>query len=337
MWNRVFIIAEAGVNHNGDPELARRLVDAAVYAGADAVKFQAFRAEEVATAAAERAAYQRANEPERDESQLEMIRRVELGHEELKKVFDYCREKGITFISSAFDLESVDFLCDLGVPYLKVPSGEITNYPYLRHVAGKGRPVILSTGMATLGEVEGAVNLLRSGGCGDIVLLHCTTNYPTPPQEVNLRAIETMRRAFGLPVGYSDHTPGPAAAVAAIALGAVAIEKHLTLDRNLPGPDHRASLEPEEFRTMVRYIREVEVCLGDGLKRPTAGELAIMPAARRSLVARRDIAAGEVITEQCLAVKRPGTGISPVYWDLVVGRRARVDIPAGTVLTWDMV
>lgn len=337
MWDKVFIIAEAGVNHNGDLELAKRLVDAALYAGADAVKFQTFKAEEVATGFAERAAYQQANELHRDESQLEMIRRLELGYEEFKNISDYCREKGITFISSAFDLDSVDFLYELGVPYFKVPSGEITNYPYLRHIARKKRPVLLSTGMATLGEVEGAVTLLREEGCADVVLLHCTSNYPTPPDEVNLRAMQTMHRAFGLPVGYSDHTLGLATAVAAVALGAVVLEKHLTLDRNLPGPDHRASLEPEDFRKMVQYIREVEASLGDGIKRPTTSELAIMPAARRSLVARRDIAAGEIITEQCLTAKRPATGISPVYWDLVVGRRARVDIRAGTVLTWDMV
>lgn len=337
MWDRAFIIAEAGVNHNGDLELAKRLVDAALYAGADAVKFQTFKAEEVATGFAERAAYQQANEPHRDESQLEMIRRLELGYEEFKDISDYCREKGITFLSSAFDLDSVDFLYELGVPYFKVPSGEITNYPYLRHIARKKRPVLLSTGMATLGEVEGAVTLLREEGCADIVLLHCTSNYPTLPEEVNLQAMQTMRRAFGLPVGYSDHTLGLATAVAAVALGAVVLEKHLTLDRNLPGPDHRASLEPEDFRKMVQYIREVEASLGDGIKRPTTSELAIMPAVRRSLVARRDIAAGEIITEQCLTAKRPATGISPVYWDLVVGRRARVNIRAGTVLTWDMV
>lgn len=337
MWDRVFIIAEAGVNHNGDLELAKRLVDAALYAGADAVKFQTFKAEEVAADSAERAAYQQANEPQRDESQLEMIRRLELGYEEFRDISDYCRKKGITFLSSAFDLDSVDFLFELGVPYFKVPSGEITNYPYLRHIARKKRPVLLSTGMATLGEVEGAVTLLREEGCADIVLLHCTSNYPTPPEEVNLQAMQTMHRAFGLPVGYSDHTLGLATAVAAVALGAVVLEKHLTLDRNLPGPDHRASLEPEDFRKMVQYIREVEAGLGDGIKRPTTSELAIMPAVRRSLAAKRDIAAGEIITEQCLTAKRPATGISPVYWDLVVGRRARVDIRAGTMLTWDMV
>lgn len=337
MFNRVFIIAEAGVNHNGDLQLARKLVDAAVEAGADAVKFQTFKAEEVVTPGAERAQYQKDNMPERDENQLEMIKRLELSYAQFRELNDYCRQKGIIFLSSPFDLESIDFLAELGVPYFKIPSGEITNYPLLRRIAEKKRPVILSTGMATLGEVEGALRILREAGAKDITLLHCTTNYPALPEEVNLRAMLTMKQAFALPVGYSDHTMGIAVPIAAAALGAEMIEKHLTLDRNLPGPDHRASLEPGEFKELVVAIRQVEKSLGDGIKRPAPGELAVMPAARRSLVAARDIAAGEIITESCLTARRPGTGIPPNLWDVVVGRQARRDIAAGSILSWDMI
>lgn len=337
MSSKVFIIAEAGVNHNGDPALARQLVDAAVAAGADAVKFQTFKAEEVATPQAGRAPYQVENMPTHRENQLEMIRRLELDYLAFRELSEYCGQQGIMFLSSAFDLESVDFLGELGVPYFKIPSGEINNYPYLRRVGATGRSVILSTGMATLGEVEQALEILKGSGATDITLLHCTTNYPTPPEEVNLRAMLTMKQAFGLPVGYSDHTMGVAIPIAAAALGAEVIEKHLTLDRGLPGPDHRASLEPGEFKEMVAAIRQVEKSLGDGIKRPAPGELAIMPAARRSLVAARDIAAGEIITASCLVAKRPGTGIPPSYWDLVVGRRARQAIPAGCILDWAMI
>ncbi|MGI9862422.1 N-acetylneuraminate synthase [Moorella naiadis] len=337
MSGRVFIIAEAGVNHNGSLELAKRLVDAAIESGADAVKFQTFKAEAVVNPNAERAQYQRENIPERDESQLEMIKRLELSYSQFQELHSYCRERGIMFLSSPFDMESIDFLAELGVTYFKVPSGEITNCPYLRRIANKKRPVILSTGMATLGEVEGAIQIIREAGATDIILLHCTTNYPAPPEEVNLKAMLTMKQAFALPVGYSDHTMGIAIPIAAAALGAEVIEKHLTLDRTLPGPDHRASLEPGEFKEMVAAVRQVEKSLGDGIKRPAPGELAIMPAARRSLVAARDITAGEIVTEACLVAKRPGTGIPPSYWDLVVGRRARQDIPAGCILDWDMI
>ncbi|WP_258359746.1 N-acetylneuraminate synthase [Moorella sulfitireducens (nom. illeg.)] len=333
----VFIIAEAGVNHNGDLRLARKLVDAAVEAGADAVKFQTFKAEKVVTPGAERAQYQKDNMPGKDESQLEMIKRLELSYAQFRELYAYCWHKGIIFLSSPFDQESIDFLAALGVPYFKIPSGEITNYPFLRRIAGKKRPVILSTGMATLGEVEGALRVLREAGARDITLLHCTTNYPALPEEVNLRAMLTMKQAFALPVGYSDHTMGIAVPIAAAALGAEVIEKHLTLDRTFTGPDHRASLEPGEFKEMVAAIRQVEKSLGDGIKRPAPGELAIMPAARRSLVAARDIAAGEIITESCLTARRPGTGIPPNFWDVVVGRQARRDIAAGSILSWDMI
>lgn len=337
MLDKVFIIAEAGVNHNGDLQLAERLVDAAVEAGADAVKFQTFKAERVITATAERAEYQKKNMPDKDESQLAMIKRLELGFEDFRKLKNYCEGRGIVFLSSHFDLESIDFLDELGVLYFKIPSGEITNLPFLRRIGRKRRPVILSTGMSTLGEVEGAIEVLRRAGTEELVLLHCTASYPAPPEEVNLRAMLTLKQAFGLPVGYSDHTTGFAVPVAAAALGASVIEKHLTLSRQMEGPDHKASLEPAEFKSMVEAIRLVEKSLGDGLKKPTLQELEIMPAVRRSIVAARDIRAGERITGECLTVKRPGTGISPMFWDFLLGREARCDIPADAVLTWEMV
>ncbi|MDI6710306.1 MAG: N-acetylneuraminate synthase [Thermoanaerobacterales bacterium] len=335
--DRVFIIAEGGVNHNGDPELARRLVDTAREAGADAVKFQTFAPEQLVAAGAARAAYQQANMPDRDESQLEMIRRLALSGEAFRELKEYCDRAGIMFLSTPFDYQSVDLLYDLGVPLFKVGSGELTNYPLLEYIAGKGKPVIVSTGMATLGEVEQALVVVREAGAQDVTLLHCTSSYPTPYEDVNLRAMVTLERAFGVPVGYSDHTPGFEVAVAAAALGARVVEKHFTLDRNLEGPDHKASLEPGELTAMVRAIRHVEAALGDGFKRATPAERDTIRAARRSLVAARHIVAGELITADNLTLKRPGTGIPPAMWDIVIGRRARVDIPADTVLTWEMV
>jgi len=335
--DKIFIIAEAGVNHNGDLQLAKRLVDAAVETGADAVKFQTFKAERVVAAAAERAEYQKKNMPFKDETQFTMLKRLELGFEDFRELKSYCDWRGIIFLSSPFDLESIDFLDELGVPYFKIPSGEITNLPFLRRIGRKHRPVILSTGMSTLGEVEEAVNILRGAGTEELTLLHCTTSYPAPPEEVNLRAMLTLNKAFGLPVGYSDHTMGFAVPVAAAALGVSVIEKHLTLSCQMEGPDHKASLEPDEFKSMVDAVRMVEKSLGDGLKKPAPNELKIMPAVRRSIVAAREIRAGEKITEECLTVKRPGTGISPMHWDLLPGREARCDIPADTVLTWEMV
>lgn len=333
----VFIIAEAGVNHNGSLETAKRLVDAAVEAGADAVKFQTFVPEEVAVAAAERAPYQREAMPGRAESQLEMIRRLALGPEDFRALKAYCDGRGIMFLSTPFDYFSVDLLESLGVSLFKVASGELVNHPFLAYVASKGKPMLLSTGMASLGEVEEALAVVRGAGCEQVTLLHCTSAYPAPVEEANLRAMVTMRRAFGVPVGYSDHTLGIEVAVAAVALGAEVIEKHFTLSRDLEGPDHKASLEPGELAALVRAIRNVERALGDGRKRPTPSELEIMPYARRSLVAVRDIACGEVVTADMLAAKRPGTGIPPKMVHLVAGRTARTDIPAGTVLTWDMV
>lgn len=333
----VFIIAEAGVNHNGDLETAKRLVDAAVVAGADAVKFQTFVPEEIVTGSAEKALYQKANVAGGRVTQLDMIRRYALSKEDFHTLWDCCERAGIMFLSTPFDYYSVDFLDQLGVPIYKIPSGELTNDRFLRYVATRGKPLIVSTGMTTLGEVEEALEVLQDAGACEITLLHCTSAYPTPYEEVNLRAMITLRQAFGLPVGYSDHTPGTEVAVAAAALGARVIEKHFTLSRNMEGPDHKASLEPGELAVMVRAIRNVEKALGDGRKRPSPVEQDVMRTARRSLVAACDIAEGEMITEEKLAVKRPGTGLPPKMWCLVVGRRARMDIPADTVLTWDMI
>jgi N,N'-diacetyllegionaminate synthase len=335
--NNVFIIAEAGVNHNGDIELAKQLVDSALVAGADAVKFQTFKADQVVTGEAERAEYQKKNVPDKDESQLEMIKRLEISFADFKELKIYCDRKGIAFLSSPFDLDSIDFLGQLNVPYFKTPSGEITNLPFLRKIGQWHKKVILSTGMATLGETEKAIEILNEAGASDLILMHCTTNYPTPPEEVNLLAIKTLQQAFRLPVGYSDHTMGIVVPVAAVTLGARVIEKHFTLDRNFEGPDHKASLEPGEFKDMVEAIRIIEKALGTGMKKPTTSELRIMKDVRRSLVASCDISAGDIINESNITVKRPGTGISPMMWDTIIGRRARCDIPKGMLLTWYMV
>jgi N-acetylneuraminate synthase/N,N'-diacetyllegionaminate synthase len=337
LGNGVFIIAEAGVNHNGELEIAKKLVDAAVVAGADAVKFQTFVPEEVVTGSAEKAPYQKANVPRGQETQLDMIRRYALSKEDFCTLKAYCDRAGIMFLSTPFDYYSVDLLDELGVPLFKISSGELVNDRFLRYVAARGKPLIISTGMATLGEVEEALGVVQDAGAREITLLHCTSAYPTPYEEVNLRAMVTLRQAFGLPVGYSDHTAGTEVAVAAVALGACVIEKHFTLDRHMEGPDHKASLEPDELAVMARAIRNVEKAMGDGRKRPSPGELDVIPMTRRSLVAARDIAEGEMITEEKLTIKRPGTGIPPKMWCLVVGRRARVNIPADTILTWDMI
>jgi len=331
--DRVWVIAEAGVNHNGSLERAIGLVRAAAGAGADAVKFQAYRAEALASPRARKAEYQ-ARETPASESQLEMLRALELGEEAHGALLAAGRDASIDVISSAFDLESLEMLARLGITTFKVPSGEITNLPYLRAVAekaasGEGR-VILSTGMSDLDEVAAAYDVLSRGGVerDDITLLHCTTEYPTPPADVNLRAMAAMRGALGVSVGYSDHTEGFAIAVAAVALGATVIEKHLTLDRTLPGPDHRASLEPAEFAGMVEAIRAVEAARGDGVKRPAEAELANRDVVRKSIVAARAIAEGEYFSERNLTTRRPGTGLSPMRWDEVVGVRAARDFAA---------
>jgi N,N'-diacetyllegionaminate synthase len=331
---KTLIIAEAGVNHNGSVDLAKGLVDAAKEAGADAVKFQTFRSDRLATRTAEKADYQKESTM-REESQLEMLRGLELGAKAHKMLLGHCREAGITFLSSPFDEESADLLESLGVSLLKIPSGEITNLPFLRHVAGKKLPLILSTGMATLGEVEEALQTISSVANIKVTLLHCVTEYPAPYEQINLLAMETLRKAFRVPVGYSDHTQGIEIAVAAVALGAEVIEKHFTLDKNMQGPDHKASLNPEEFRQMTIAIRHVESSLGDGIKWPADCERKNMPVARKSLVAARNIEPGERLTRDMLAVKRPGDGIPPREMENLLGLRVVKAIGLDEVLTWD--
>lgn len=330
----VFIIAEVGVNHNGDIGLAKKLVNVAKDAGADAVKFQAFKTEKVVTKYAEKAKYQRETTG-LSESQYDMIRRLELEEEEFIELYDYAKKKNIIFLSSAFDKESVDLLSKLRIPAFKVASGEITNFPLLRYIAEKKKPIILSTGMSTLGEIEDALKVIREKGIEDIVLLHCVTSYPTKKEDVNLRVIETLRHRFNLPVGFSDHTLGITIPIAATALGAVLIEKHFTLDKTLPGPDHRASLEPDELRDMIKAIRDVEKALGDGIKKPTKDEEVIKKIVRRSIVAKVEIPKGTVITENMLDSKRPGVGIEPKYLNEVVGKRAKKDIKPDELITFD--
>lgn len=330
-----FVIAEAGVNHNGSLDLARQLVHVAVAAGADAVKFQTFTAERLATYHAPKADYQRELLRE-TESQLEMLRRVELSLQAHRELMAYSRELGIMFLSSPFEEESADRLEALGVPAFKVPSGEMTNLPFLEHVARKGKPMLVSTGMATLEEVKDAVRTVRAAGNSDLILLHCVSTYPARPTDVNLRALQTLANTFTVPVGYSDHTLGTEVAIAAVALGACVIEKHVTLDRSLPGPDHKSSLEPDELRHLVDGIRNVEAALGHGRKEPAERENAIGAVARRSLVAATDILAGTLVTRECIAIKRPGTGLSPSMLGQVIGRRAVENIPADTVITLAM-
>lgn len=324
MKKRVYIIAEAGVNHNGSFALAKRLALAAKKAGADAVKFQTFKAELLASPSARKAGYQ-VRTTGKDDSQLAMLRKLELGREAHLKLKVYCRALGIDFLSSPFDLPSADFLLGLGLRFMKIPSGEITNLPLLRKLGASGKPVILSTGMATLAEVGAALKALCAAGARkkDLFLLHCNTEYPTPMRDVNLRAMAAMGKKFGLRYGYSDHTQGIAVPVAAAALGAQMLEKHLTLDNRMKGPDHRASLEPAGFAAMVAGVRAVEEALGDGAKRPTPSERRNAPVARKSLTAAAPIKKGERFTDTNLAAMRPGGGLSPMLWDRVIGRRAR--------------
>lgn len=316
----VYIIAEAGVNHNGSFDLACRLVDAAKAAGADCIKFQTFRAQNLVSRNAGKADYQKATTG--DGSQADMLTKLELSYEAFSRLKQYCEEVGITFLSTPFDLESVAFLDALGVPFWKIPSGEVTNLPYLEALAKTGRPVVMSTGMCEMDEIEAALRVLREHGTSDIRLLHCNTEYPTPFADVNLRAMETMRRAFGVEVGYSDHTRGIEVPIAAVALGATIIEKHFTLDRNMEGPDHKASLEPDELAAMVSAIRNIEQALGSGEKTASPSERKNIAVARKSIVAKRAIKAGERLTEDNLTVKRPGSGVSPMRWRDVLGTAA---------------
>lgn len=331
----IFIIAEAGVNHNGDIATARLLVDMAADLGADAVKFQSFTPERIATHTSPLADYQR-DGIHPDETMQEMLSELVLSNDAHRELKDHAREKGLIFLSSPFDEERSDFLAELGVPAIKLGSGELTNLPLLRHVAAKGLPVILSTGMATLEEVREAVRVF-AGTRSAVALMHCTSTYPTLPEDANLRAIKTLMDRFALPIGYSDHTEGHVAATAAAALGACVLEKHITLDRSMPGPDHRASADPEMFAQYVKRVREAELCMGSAEKQPVGAELIVMSASRKSIVAVTDIPAGTAIDVGMLAMKRPGTGISPARLQELIGRRAAVDIAADTVLAESMI
>ena len=331
---RCFIIAEAGVNHDGDLRRAFELIDAAAEAGADAVKFQTFRASALATATAPKANYQRRSGPA-GQSQQAMLERLELDEAAHRELSQRAAERGIGFLSSPFDFDSALMLIEVGVGLLKIGSGELTHLPLLRRLGSLPVPVVLSTGMSDLAEVEAAVAALRQGGCAHLALLHCVSCYPADPAEANLRAMATLADAFGLPVGFSDHTPGIAVALAARAMGACIIEKHLTLDRHLPGPDHHASLEPQAFAELVAGVRHVEAAMGDGIKRPTAGERHTRQVARRSLVTARALETGTVIDAAMLDALRPGGGISPSRLEQVLGRRARRALPAGHALSWE--
>jgi N,N'-diacetyllegionaminate synthase len=326
MVNKILIIAEAGVNHNGDINLAKQLIDVAAAAGADFVKFQSFSADRQVTQTAKKADYQ-IQTTGSSESQHEMLGRLELTAAMHHELIEHCKKRNIAFLSTAFDIESVDLLLNLGQELFKIPSGEITNLPYLRHIGRLGKKVILSTGMSTLGDIESAIDVLEHAGTprSNLTVLHCTTEYPTPMKEVNLRAMQSIHNAFEVSVGYSDHTQGIEVAIAAVAMGASVIEKHFTLDCSLPGPDHSASLEPIQLRVMINAIRNIEIALGDGIKKLTPSEIKNKPIVRKSLVASRVIKSGEVFTSENLATKRPGVGISPMYWDEVLGKKASRD------------
>ena len=333
--SRCFVIAEAGVNHNGDPATAFELVDAAAGAQADAVKFQTFRAEKLVSRGAPKAAYQVATTGSED-SQFEMLKRLELSEDVYAGLQSRASENGTFFMSTPFDEDSADFLDGLGMEAFKIGSSELTNLEMLRHIGSKDKPVLLSTGMGTLDEVEIAIDAVRAGGAADIIVLHCVSNYPTDPKDVNLRAMQTMADAFGLPVGLSDHTMGNDVAIAAVALGATVIEKHFTLDCEQDGPDHRASLDPDGMRRMVDGIRRVEAALGDGVKRPAPSEADVAAVARRSLIVAVDLPAGAILTPDVLVARRPGSGLPPSEKPRVVGRTLRVDAKAGTVLELEM-
>jgi N-acetylneuraminate synthase len=330
----VFVIAEAGVNHNGDLDMARRLVDVAAAAGADAVKFQTFTVERLVTRSAATAEYQQ--RATGGTTQRDLLAALELSERDHEALWAHCAARSIEFMSTPFDVDSARYLKRLGVRRLKISSTDVTNLPMLEVVGALGLPVILSTGMADMAEVEAAVGTLRGAGCTELAVLQCVSNYPAAPGDTNLRVMDTYARAFGVPVGLSDHTTGLAVAIAAAALGAAYVEKHFTLDRSLPGPDHQASLEPAELEALVRAIRDVTAALGDGVKRPAPGELPVRAVARKSLVAARELAAGAVLGHNDIAILRPGTGLSPARLGEVVGRRTARRIAAETPITEDM-
>ena len=321
-WNKmgVYIIAEAGVNHNGSFELACNLVDAAKEAGVDCIKFQTFKSKNLVSNSAQKAEYQKNTTGEG--SQVDMLKKLELTYDEFLALKDYCDKVGICFLSTPFDFDSINFLNSINMPFWKIPSGEITNYPYLVALAQTGKPVVMSTGMCEMAEITAAIDVLRDNGTKEIKLLHCNTEYPTPYEDVNLRAMQTMRDCFGLDVGYSDHTKGIEVPVAAVAMGATVIEKHFTLDRNMEGPDHKASLEPDELKAMVSSIRHIEQAMGNGDKKPSPSEKKNISVARKSIVAKTDIKEGDILSEGNITVKRPGTGISPMRWLEVIGTKA---------------
>lgn len=319
--NHVYIIAEVGVNHNGDINLAKQMIDAAKDAGVDAVKFQTFVAENLVSSCAEKADYQKETTGS-DESQLDMIKKLELSFDDFSELKSYCVSRGLDFMSTPFDFESIDFLAELGQDIFKIPSGEITNLPYLIEIGKLKRKVILSTGMSILSEISDALEILKKSGTTEITLLHCNTAYPTPYEDVNLNAMQTLKDTFNLPIGYSDHTPGIEVPIAAVAKGAVVIEKHFTLDKNMEGPDHKASLEPDELKQMVTSIRNIERALGSSDKEPTASEIINRDIARKSIIAKCAIKAGEIFTEENITVKRPGNGVSPMKWFDVLGQKA---------------
>jgi len=331
-----FIIAEAGVNHNGDLNRAKHMIEVASDIGADAVKFQTGKVDEVVTRTAPKAAYQK-NLKEPSESQYEMLKRIELTEEEWVELGDFAKNAGIVFFSKPSYEGAVDLLMKMGVPAMKIGSGDVTYLTLLHRVARTGLPIILSTGMSTLGEIEDAMNAIHSEGNADIILLHCTSNYPSSYADANLKAMLTLKQAFQVPVGYSDHSLGITIPIAAVSLGACVIEKHFTLDRNLPGPDHKASLEPNEFREMINSIRIAEEALGSPIKKPVEAEAEMRMIARKSIVASVDIAEGEIITREMLSFKRPGTGLSQTFLELILGRKAKIDIKKDDIMRWDMV
>ncbi|MBO1700826.1 N-acetylneuraminate synthase [Eubacterium callanderi] len=322
---KVYIIAEAGVNHNGSLKLAKEMVIKARESGADAIKFQTFKSERVVSSLAKKAAYQIKNTGSADESQLEMVKKLELSFDDFRELQAFSKEKDIQFLSTPFDLESIDFLNQLEMPFWKLPSGEVTNYPYLVKIAQTHKGIVMSTGMCTLDEISESLSVLRTNGAGKIVLLHCNTEYPTPMEDVNLKAMSTLKKTFDTPIGYSDHTKGIEVPIAAVAMGATIIEKHFTLDRNMEGPDHKASLEPSELKAMVQAIRNIEKAIGTGKKKPSVSEVKNIVIARKSIVANQPIKKGEIFTEQNITTKRPGTGISPMKWRQVLGQKATRD------------
>jgi N,N'-diacetyllegionaminate synthase len=326
MSNKTIFIAEAGVNHNGDIQKALQLIDIAAEAGADYVKFQTFRSENLSSAIAKKADYQ-LQTTDQKESQLAMLKKLELAKEDHFLLMEHCKKRKISFLSTAFDLESLDFLHSLNMDIFKIPSGEITNYPYLLQISKYKKPIILSTGMANLSEIESALDVLLSNGLtrNQITILHCNTEYPTPFSDVNLKAMISIRDAFGVKVGYSDHTPGIEVSLAAVAMGASVIEKHFTIDKNLPGPDHKASLEPHELKALVSGIRNIELAMGDGIKRTSESEKKNMPIVRKSIVASKEIRKGEIFSSENCSVKRPATGVSPMRWNEIIGKESTRD------------